>query len=165
MIAADFHRKLLQATDWWMVRGESGSLWSALFEPHQVVAHGRLVKQFAADLDYGSRQRAMLALDDFDRREVDDFIDVMDIGHIVVTPDEGSRAAWLGIVTSDWFPDYSCEHWMQRRCAWFDSSIPLIPEASDALRKGPKGTVFNVLSHASALCDSFTRAMNRPQSA
>lgn len=46
----------------------------------------------------------MLGLADYSVREVNAFLDDIEIGDAIVTPDEGTRAAWFGIVLSDCFP-------------------------------------------------------------
>jgi predicted Mrr-cat superfamily restriction endonuclease len=139
-----------RATDWWVVRGESGALWATLFHPRRVVALGTKVPRFSTHADIEERSRALLAVDSYTVKEVNDFILEMDVGHVVMTPDEGSRAAWIGIVTSDWFASSGDDHWMQRGCDWCSRSILLGP-AAEAIPKGPMGTIFNVTRHAPAI--------------
>lgn len=133
-----------------MVRGESGTLWATLFQPRRVVAHGTKIPRFSTHADIEERSRALLAVDAYTVKEVNDFILEMDVGHVVITSDEGSRAAWFGIVTSDGFASTEEDHWMQRGCDWFSRSIPLGP-AAEAMPRGPMGTIFNVTKHASTI--------------
>jgi len=154
----DFARKLDNASDWWMVRGERGSLWPTLFQPRQVVAHGTLVAKFPIGADLETRERALGSLDAYGKREVNLFLDDMDTDHIIITPDAGSHAAWLGVVTSEPFSDHTIGHWMQRSCTWHPALIPLTPAAAAALNKGQLGTVFNMAAHAADLRESFKLA-------
>lgn len=138
------------ATDWWVVRGESGRLWTSLFQPRGVVAHAEGVPPFEVGADLESRCRVMLGLQEYFVKEVNDFIDEMDTDHVVITPDQGSRAAWFGIVTSDWFASPEHDHWMQRKCDWYENLVPLGLAAS-TMPPGQRGTVFNVTKHSAAL--------------
>lgn len=150
--------RFLRAESWWLIRGESGALWPTLFHPRGVIAHGRLVPRFPEDADLETRERAMLVLDSFGQKEVNDFNDVMDEGDVIITPDAGSRSAWFGVVTSPWFAAADCEHWIQRRCDWHPAAVPLTPEATDLLPRTPQGTVFNVSRAKPVLMRCLTKA-------
>lgn len=123
--------------------------------PKGVVAHGNKVEKFPINAPYDERQRALLALNSFWVQEVDRFHDVMDIGDAVFTPDQGSRAGWFGLIASDVFADYSCDHWIQRHCNWYPTRIELGPSARAVVPKTPGGTLFDVTRHKEPLYSSF----------
>lgn len=155
----EFHRSLESAPNWWIVRGESGALWSALFKVRGVVAHGSQVERFQIDASYEDRNRALLALDSYGVLEVNDFHDEMDIDDVVVTPDAGSREGWFGIITSGPFADNQCDHWIQRRCEWNLKRMTFTSEAAVAIPKMPLGTIFRATKSRNALLDSFVRSL------
>lgn len=100
----------------------------------------------------------MANLDSYGKREVNEFIEPMDEGHAVVTPDEGSGACWFGIITSECFADLTQKYWMMRRCDWYPHLVPT-PDSRSFLRKTPMGTVFNVTSESKALRESLLKAL------
>lgn len=157
MTAEDFAQSLAKAANWWIVRGEGGRLWTTLFKPNGVVAHGSNVERFRIDLPFAERDRALLGLDSYGREEVHEFHDKVDIGDAIVTPDAGGRTAWLGVVASEPIAG-SDTHWIQRQCCWHPNCITLTSQAASAMPKKPLGTIFNVTRHKAHFLESFLSA-------
>jgi hypothetical protein len=134
---------MMPISEWWIVRGEEGSLWSTLFLPRGVVAHANQIPRFELNLAYEQRQLAMRGLKEYYQREVNDFLDNLD-GTAIIVPDAGSRKFGVGVVTSEPFAGDEL-HWQQRRCDWY----PHLIEAPAGLHKfvtglGQMGTTFRL---------------------
>ncbi len=138
------HRLMsIPVDNWWVVRAESGLLWDTLFVARSVVAQGTNIPRFDIGLEYEARQRAMQGLDEYDKREVNDFIDNLDDAGVIV-PDAGSQRIGVGYVRGPVFVGHEA-HWQQRPCAWHAHWLDAPREVAMYLRGlGPRGTLFSV---------------------